>query len=61
MSISSHIKEFNKLISDILNLDETFKDECKAILLIDSLPDELDHLCITIIHGKDKLSFEEVC
>ena len=61
MSISSHIKEFNKLISDILNLDETFKDECKAILLIGSLPNELDHLCIIIIHGKDKLSFKEVC
>ena len=22
---------------------------------------DLDHLCITIIHGKNKLSFEEVC
>ena len=31
------------------------------MLLIGSLPDELDHLCITHIHGKDKLSFEEVC
>ena len=31
------------------------------MLLIGSLPDELDHICITLIHGKDKLSFEEVC
>ena len=31
---------------------------CKAMLLIGSLPDELDHLCITLIHGKDKLCFE---
>ena len=31
------------------------------MLLIGSLPDELDHLCITLIHGKEKLSFEEVC
>ena len=46
---------------DLLNLDETFKDERKAMLLIGSLPDELDHLCITLIHGKEKLSFEEVC
>ena len=60
-SISSHIDEFNKLIADLLNLEETFKDEIKAMLLIGSLPDELDHLCITLIHGKDKLSFEEVC
>ena len=61
MSISSHIDEFNKLIVDLLNLDETFKDEYKAMLLIGSLPDELDYLCITLIHGKEKLSFEEMC
>ena len=59
MSISSHIDEFNKLIVDLLNLDETFKDERKDMLLISSHPDELDHLCITLVHGKDKLSFEE--
>ena len=58
MSLSSHINEFNKLIFDLLNLDETFKDERKDVLLIGSLPDELDHLCITLIHVKDKLYFE---
>ena len=31
------------------------------MLLISSLPNELDNLCFTLIHGKDKLSFEEVC
>ena len=61
MTISSHIDEFNKLIVDLLNLDETFKDECKGMLLIGSFPDELDHLCIILIHGKKKLSFKEVC
>ena len=30
------------------------------MLLIGSLSDELDHLCITLIHGREKLSFEEV-
>ena len=61
MSISSHIDEFNKLIADLLNLDETFKDERKAMLLIGFLPDELDHLCISLIHGKEKWFFKEVC
>ena len=61
MSISSYIDEFNKLIANLLNLDETFKDERKTMLLIGSLPDELDHLSITLIHGKEKMSFEEVC
>ena len=61
MSISYHIDEFNKLIVDLLNLDDTFKYERKAMLLIGSLPNELDHLYITCIHGKEKLSFKEVC
>ena len=61
MSISYHIDEFNKLIADLLNLDETFKDERKTMLLIGFLPNELDHLCISLIHGKEKMFFEEVC
>ena len=61
MSISSHIDESNKLIADLLHLDETFEDEHKALLLIGSPIDELDNLCIILIHGKEKLSFEEVC
>ena len=61
MSISSHIDEFNKLIVDLLNLNKTFKDERKTMLLIGSFPGESNHLCITLIHGKEKLSFEEVC
>ena len=61
MSISSHIDEFNKLIADLLDLDETFKDEHKAMLWIGYLLNELDNLCITFIHGKEKLSFEEIC
>ena len=40
MSLSSHIDEFNKLIINLLNLDETFKDERKTMLLITSLPNE---------------------
>ncbi|PON33276.1 Zinc finger, CCHC-type [Parasponia andersonii] len=30
------------------------------MLLIESLPDELDHRCITLLHGKEKLFFDEV-
>ena len=40
MSISSQIDEFNKLIIDLLNLNETFKDERKNMLLIGSLHGE---------------------
>lgn len=60
MSISSHIDDFNKLIVDLLNLDETFKDERKAMLLIGSLIDDLNHLCINLVHGKNKLLNYEI-
>ncbi|PON41859.1 hypothetical protein PanWU01x14_286250 [Parasponia andersonii] len=59
-TISDHIDTFNQLIADLLNLDETFKDEDKTMLLIGSFPDELDHLCITLLHGNEKLFFDEV-
>ena len=59
MIISSHYDELNKL--NLLNIDEVFKDERKTMLWIRSLLEELDHLSITLIHGKDKLPFEEVC
>ncbi|PON46508.1 hypothetical protein PanWU01x14_251540 [Parasponia andersonii] len=51
---------FNQLIVDLLNLDETFKDEDKEMLLIRSLSNELNHICITLLHEKEKLSFDEV-
>ena len=57
MSLNSHIHEFNKLITNLLNLNEIFKDKHKAMLLISYLPDELDHLCTTLIHGKKNLLF----
>ncbi|PON64916.1 hypothetical protein PanWU01x14_120930 [Parasponia andersonii] len=55
-----HIDTFNHLIADLLNLDETLKDRDKAMLLIGSIPGKLDHLCITLLHVKEKLFFDEV-
>lgn len=61
ITINDQIDNFNHLLTNLLNLDEVFKDEEKAMLLIRSLLDKLDHLCITLIHEKKKLSHEEVC
>ena len=52
MGFRSHIDELNKLIVDLLSLDETFGDEHKAMLWIGSLPNESSHLCITLIMGR---------
>ncbi|KAL6226184.1 hypothetical protein ACLB2K_000147 [Fragaria x ananassa] len=55
-----HLDAFNKLVADLLNLDEDIKDEDKAMLLVNSLPDSYEHLVTTLLHGKETIKFEEV-
>ena len=45
-SMNDHITAFNQLVADLLNLDETFKDEDLALMLLSSLPDDFEYLCI---------------
>lgn len=55
-SFNNYVHSFNKLLA----LDEQFNDEDKAFLLL-SLPDYYEQLNITLLHGKDKVSFYEIC
>ncbi|KAM1047413.1 hypothetical protein ACFX2C_026771 [Malus domestica] len=55
-----HLDVFNKLITDLLNLDEDIKDEDKALILLNSLPDSYEHFVTTIMHGKETVKFEDV-
>ncbi|KAM2496278.1 hypothetical protein ACFX1W_036168 [Malus domestica] len=55
-----HLDAFNKLIADLLNLDEDIKDEDKALILLNSLPDSYEHFVTTIMHGKKTVKFEDV-
>ena len=59
-SMSEHIDEFNKIISDLVNLDIDMKDDDKAILLLNSLPESYDHLGTTLLYGKDVVKYENV-
>ena len=61
MSMNDHVKSFNKILTDLLNLDEKFKDENKALLLLNSLPNEYDHLITILLYGKDNVTFDVVC
>ena len=58
--MSEHVDEFNKMISDLLNLNDDMKDGDKAILLLNSLPESYDHLSTTLLNGKDSVRFEDV-
>lgn len=55
-SMNDHITAFNQLVANLLNLDETFKDEDLALMLLSSLPDEFEHLETTLLHGKEEVS-----
>ena len=60
-SLNDHITVFNQLVADLLNLDEEFKDEDLALMLLSSLPDEFEHLETTLLHGKENVSLDAVC
>ncbi|KAL4271878.1 hypothetical protein GQ457_13G029750 [Hibiscus cannabinus] len=59
-SMNEHITAFNELVADLLGMDETFKDEDLALMLLSSLPDEFEHLETTLLHGKDEVTLKEV-
>lgn len=60
-TMNNHITLFNKLIVDLLDLDESINNEDKYLLLLSSFPNEYDHHTITLLHGKDEVSFDKVC
>ena len=61
MSMNDHVNSFNKILADSLNFDEKFEDEDNALFLLNSFPDEYDHLTTTLIHGKNSATFDVLC
>ncbi|KAE8682936.1 ABC transporter G family member 13 [Hibiscus syriacus] len=59
-SMNEHITAFNELVADLLGMNETFKDEDLALMLLSSLPDEFEHLETTLLHGKDNVTLKDV-
>ena len=51
-TINDHITTFNQLVTDLMNLDEMFKDEDLALILLGSLPKKFEFLETTLFHGK---------
>ena len=59
-TMNDHITSFNQLVTDLMNMDVTFKDEDLALMLMGSLPDEFEYLETTLLHGKVDVSLSEV-
>ncbi|KAH9684519.1 Integrase catalytic domain-containing protein [Citrus sinensis] len=61
VSMHDHVSRFEKLLTDLKNLDEDIKDEVKAMILLHSLPEEYSHFVTTLIYGKSVIVFKDVC
>ena len=58
--MNDHITSFNQLVTNLMNMDMTFKDEDLTLMLIRSLPDEFEYLETTLLHKKVDVSLNEV-
>ena len=58
--MSKHLNDFNKILANLLNLNVEVEDEDKALLLLNALPDEYEHLITTLLYGKEEIKFEYV-
>lgn len=60
ISMIEHLNDYNKVLTDLQNLEVDILDEDKALLLWNSLPDTYDHLITTLLYKKDKIRFDDV-
>ena len=58
--MNDHITRFDSLVTDLLNLDENVSEVEKALILLGSLPDEYEHFIISMLTGKETITFKEV-
>ena len=49
ISMAEHLDDFNKIITDLLNLDVTINDEDKVLLLLNSLSESYEFLVTTLL------------
>ena len=59
-SMRNHLDAYDKILADLRNLDLEIVEEDKALCLLNSLPDQYDHLSTTLLYGKKTISYEKV-
>ena len=59
-TMNDHITRFDSLVTDLLNLDEKVSDVDKTLILLASFPDEYEHLIVSMLTGKETITFKEV-
>ena len=56
-----HVSRFEKLLTDLKNLDEVIKDEVKVMILLHLLPEEYSHFVTTLLYGKSVIILKDAC
>ena len=53
ISIDEHMNNYSKLLTDLFNVDVKIEEEDKALILLNSLPEEeYETFILTLINGK---------
>ena len=61
VSINEHMNNYTKLLIDLANVDVKIKENDKALILLNSLPDEkYETFTLTLINGKQVLNYSDV-
>lgn len=53
-SIVEQLKDFNKILDDLENIEVNLEDEDKVLMLLSSLRKSYEHFKDVILYGKDK-------
>jgi len=60
-SINEHMNSYIKLLTDLVNVDVEIDEEGKAVILLNSLPEEeYETFTLTLINGRKSLNCNEV-
>jgi len=55
------MNNYTKFLSDLVNVDVAIEEEDKAIILLNSLPDEdYETFVLTLINGKQILNYNDI-
>ena len=61
LSIDEHINNSTKFLADLVNVDVDIEKEAKAVILLNSFPDEqYDTFVLTLINGRKSLNYNDV-
>jgi len=61
LSIDEYMNNYTKLLTDLVNMDVKIEEEVKAVILLNSLPDEeYETFTLTLINGRQTLNYSEV-